>query len=288
MHLIYARFFTKALRDLGYLKIDEPFVKLFNQGMIHGEDGAVMSKSRGNVVDPMEMIEKYGADSLRIFLVSIASPDKDFQWDSAGLESYFKFLNKVWAFFRDYKPGKTNEKMESKINSVIKSVTIDIENLRYNSAVVSLKLLFEFFELNKENVSKANAELFLKMLNVFCPHIAQEIWFTLGNKGLLAEEKWPEADESKINKAFEEAEKVLEKTIGDIQNILKMLSEKEEKIEKVYLYVLPKEIEIYDKKIIERRIGKKVEVFAVNDKSKYDPEGKSAKAKPNKPGIYVE
>ena len=288
MHLIYARFFTKALRDLGYVKINEPFLKLFNQGMIHGEDGAVMSKSRGNVVDPMEMVEKYGADSLRIFLVSIASPDKDFQWDSAGLESYFKFLKKVWTFFRDYKPGKADEKMESKINSVIKSVTVDIENLRYNSAVVNLKSLFEFFEINKENVSKSNAELFLKMLNVFCPHITQEIWFILGNKGFLAEEKWPEADESKINKAFEEAEKVLEKTIGDIQNILKMLSEKEEKIEKVYLYALPKEVEIYDKKIIERRIGKKVEVFAVNDKNKYDPEAKSAKAKPNKPGIYVE
>src|SRR3989344_326602 len=86
MHLIYARFFTKVMRDFGMVgkNLNEPFKRLFNQGMIHGEDGFVMSKSRGNVVDPMEMAEKYGADTLRAFLVSIASPDSDFSWDSAG------------------------------------------------------------------------------------------------------------------------------------------------------------------------------------------------------------
>src|SRR3989338_7578844 len=116
MHLIYGRFFSKALRDLGYVSYDEPFKKLFNQGMVHGEDGGVMSKSRGNVVDPLEVSNKYGADALRLFLVSMASPDKDSVWSSAGIEGAAKFMLRFMNYFNKVKIGKSSKKTEHKIN----------------------------------------------------------------------------------------------------------------------------------------------------------------------------
>ena len=117
MHLMYARFFTKALRDLDFIETDEPFTRLFNQGMIHGEDGFVMSKSRGNVVNPLDMIEKYGADALRLALVSFSSPDKDTNWDENVLNGNFKFIRKVFFYFDNMKGfSKIDEKTESKLN----------------------------------------------------------------------------------------------------------------------------------------------------------------------------
>ena len=106
MHLIYARFFTKALRDLNFIRLDEPFTALFNQGMVHAEDGKVMSKSLGNVVDPIGVSSKYGTDALRLFLVSVAGPDKDFSWSSTGIEGTSKFINKLVAHFEKLKLGK--------------------------------------------------------------------------------------------------------------------------------------------------------------------------------------
>ena len=129
MHLIYARFFTKVLRDFGFIEkeINEPFKRLFNQGMVHGEDGFVMSKSRGNVIDPLTMTEKYGADTLRLFLVSIASPDSDFVWSQEGIEGMHKFIRKLFEYFSNVKVRKSNSRIESKIHSVLKSVTEEIE-----------------------------------------------------------------------------------------------------------------------------------------------------------------
>ncbi len=285
MHLIYARFFTKALRDLGFLKFDEPFIKLFNQGMLHGEDGYVMSKSRGNVVIPEEVSKKYGIDSARLFLVSIASPDKDVQWDEHGIEGSYKFVNKVMDYFNSAKVGKSSPRIESKINKTIKEISEDIENFRYNMAVIKIRSLFDVF--SDEKVSKKDLESFLKMLSVFCPHICEELWEKLGNKNFISLEKWPVCDEKKINKNSEKEEQALENLISDIRNILRILENKGEKKERIKIFVIPNEIEVYknSKEKIEKIFSMKADILSIKEAAKA---GKAVKAKPGKPGILME
>jgi leucyl-tRNA synthetase len=291
LHLLYARFFTKALRDLGFVEFDEPFLKLFNQGMLHGPDGFVMSKSRGNVVLPEVVSEKYGMDTARLFLVSTASTDKDTEWSENGIEGSLKFVNKVMGYFTGFKATKSggvDKKIESKINKTIKEVSEDVENFRYNLAIIKIRNLFD--KMSEEKVSRKEAEIFLKLLHPFCPHITEELWEKIGNKSFISIAKWPEADESKINIEYEKEDEVMEKTIGDVNNVLKIFKEKEKSASKLYLYVMPNEKTIYASNLgeIEKRTGLKTIVFAVNDKDKHDPEKKSSKAKPGKPGIYLE
>lgn len=290
MHLIYARFFTKALRDLNLITkgFDEPFIKLFNQGMLHGSDGNKMSKSLGNVVNPIEMINRFSADSLRLCLMSLASPDKDSIWNETALESLYKLILKINNFFKNAKIGNSSKRFESKINKAIKQVTEDIKNFRYNLAIIKLREIFDSMEREKE-ISKNDLESFLKLLHPFCPHITEELWHNLGNKSFISLESWPKADESKIDEKFEEIEKSLDKTVEDIFNVINIVKQKTGKEpNKVYLYVLPNEVESFDAGELSRKISKELKVFAVNDKNKYDPENKSSKAKPGKPGIFVE
>jgi leucyl-tRNA synthetase len=277
MHLIYIRFYTKFLRDLGLLRINEPAIRLFNQGMLHGSDGEKMSKSKGNVILPEQVSKKYGIDTARLFLVSIASPDKDIDWSEKGVQGSLRFIKKIVDYFNKIKIGKSSKKIESKINKIIKEITQDIENLRYNLAVIKLRKLFESFE-KEEKISKKDLESFLKMLSVFCPHITEELWERLGNRDFVSLSKWPKHDEKKIDIKLEKQEEQVEKLKQDINNIKRITGKKEAK---VFVYVLPNEKEIYSDL-------KDIEVFAVNDKVKYDPEGKSKKAKPGKPAIYLE
>jgi len=287
MHLLYARFFTKALRDLGFLKFDEPFTRLFNQGMLHGEDGFVMSKSKGNVVLPEEVSSKFGIDAARLFLVSIASPDKDIQWSENGIEGSFRFVNRVMDYFKNIEFGKPDEKTEHKVNKTVKEVSHYIETFQYNLAVIKIRELFSSFP---EKTNKESLEKFLKILHPFCPHIAEELWSKIGNGNFISLEKWPIVDEGKINEEFDKEEKTIEETVGDVNNIVKIIGEKGRSPSKLYLYVLPKELDIYEKNIkaLEKKTALSVKVFSVSDKNKYDPEKKSKKAKPGKPGIYLE
>jgi len=286
MHLIYLRFYTKFLRDLGLINFDEPALRYFTQGIVHGSDGEKMSKSRGNVVEPLGIIEKYGADTLRMGLVSLASPDKDSIWDEKTLLGSHKFLIKVYKYFSNFQPIKADAKTESKVNATIKKVTSYVEEFKHNLAIIKIRELFDY--LSNNGTDKSNAEKFLKMLHIYCPFITEELWHKIGNKNFISLADWPKCDENKIDARFEEMEKNVEKTISDINNILKIMKERGKEGNKVYLYVLPKEIQDYDEKELARRIGKDIKVFAVNDKKKYDPENKSGKAKPGKPGIYVE
>lgn len=288
MHLIYSRFYTRFLRDLGLTKLSEPTLNLFNQGMVHGSDGVVMSKSRGNVVDPLDMIKKYSCDTLRIFLVSIAAPDSDSMWSDTGIESMHKFVRKFVDFYSVVKIGKSSARIESKVNKAIREVTDDIEKFRYNMAVIKLRGLLDIFS-SEEKIGKKDLESYLKMISVFCPHVAEELWAKIGGKGFISLEKWPVCDEKKIDMKLEQLEQAVEKTVGDIQNVLKIIKEKQGKDgEKIYLYVMPFEISGYNEESLSKRFQKQVKVFAVNDKNKYDPEAKSSKAKPGKPGIFVE
>jgi len=288
MHLIYARFFTKALRDMGFVKFDEPFIKLFNQGMLYGSDGNKMSKSLGNVVIPEEVSKKYGIDSARLFLVSVASPDKDVQWSEKGIQGSFRFVKKVFEYFSKVGVGKSSARLESKLNKSIKEISKDIENFNYNLAVIKLRSLFNSF--SEEHISKKDAESFLKLLSVFCPHIAEELWEKIENSGFVSLAKWPIYDKRKINEKLEKQEDMVIKTAEDINNILRIVKAKEKKIKKAVVYVLPNEKKVFvdGVEMIKKKTGIKVEIFAVNDKNKYDPRNKSRNVKPGRPGIYLE
>lgn len=284
MHLIYARFFTKALRDMKYLNFDEPFIKLFNQGMIHGEDGFVMSKSRGNVIDPTEIVRKFGADTLRLFLVSIASPDRDFAWNFSGIESMHKFVLRAYSYFENVKTGKSDERSESRLNKIIREVTEEIKDFDYNIAIIKIRQLFDKL---KNTESKDTLGKFLKMFSLFCPHLCEELWNRLGNRNLISLSEWPKYDKKKINEEFEKEEEYIEKVKSDILNIRKLISKEPKKL---YIYSIPPEKNALqeNKDVFERALNVKAEIYAVNEKNIKDPEGKAKKAKPGRPAIYME
>jgi leucyl-tRNA synthetase len=285
MHLIYARFFVKVLKDLRFVDFDEPFKKLFNQGIVY-KDGAKMSKSKGNIVFQTEISDKYGIDTARLFLMFVSSPDKQMEWTDEGVEGAFRIINRLVSL-SDKIVRKDDAKSESKINTIIKEVTENIDSFEYPKAIIAIIEALDFFS---EGISKKNYETLLKLISPFCPHIVEELWHKLGNKTFISLEKWPVADESKINKKFEEEEAIIKKTISDILNIINMLKNKGKKAERVYLYVLPKEIKTYEDSLAEIKKSVKLEtkVYAVNDMNRYDPQGKAGKAKPGKPAIYVE
>ena len=284
-HLIYIRFYTKFLKKLGLLKFDEPALKYFTQGIVKGADGERMSKSKGNVIEPIGTINKYGADSLRLYLVSTSSPDSDFDWSDKGIEGSSKFVTRVYDYFSKLKFGKANERIESKLNLTIKRVTEDIENFKHNLAVIKIRELFNRFSEGK--IDKKTAGTFLKLLHVYCPFVTEELWQKLGNKSFISLEKWPIADEKKINKKFEEEEKVINKLVSDINHIIQFIDKKPKK---AHIYVIPKEEKIYsdDLNMIEKRTELDIKIFSVNDKNKHDPENKSKKVKPGRHGIYLE
>ncbi|MCX6801199.1 MAG: leucine--tRNA ligase [Candidatus Diapherotrites archaeon] len=234
MHLIYARFFTKALRDLGFVSFDEPFTKLFNQGMLHGSDGHVMSKSRGNIVLPEEVSKKYGIDTARLFLLSQAAPDKDMGWKEEGIEGSLRAVMKIVSYFENPRPGKSSRKIESKIHRAIRNITSDIENFRYNFAIINLRKLFDAIE-GEEKVSKEHLEIFLKLLHPICPHITEELWRAIGNKALVASEKWPECDAKLIDENLERIEAAVSSLRLDILRIKELA--KLEKVSKVRIFV---------------------------------------------------
>jgi leucyl-tRNA synthetase len=284
MHLIYARFFVKALKDMGFVSFDEPFTRLFNQGIVY-KDGAKMSKSSGNVVFQTEISDKFGIDTARLFMMFVSSPDKQMEWTDNGVGGAFRIINKLINMNEKIKK-EANAKEENKINITIKKVTESIESFEYPKAVVALIDAVTYFS---EGLSKKSYEILLKLFSPFCPHISEELWEKIGEKGFVSLAEWPKADESKIDMKIEEEEKAVEKTVSDIQNILGIVKEKSGKeSKKIYLYVLPNELENYDANALSKRINREVIVFAVNDKKKYDPESKAGKAKPGKPGIFVE
>jgi len=290
MHLIYIRFYTKFLRDLGLLKIDEPAINLFVQGMLHGEDGNKMSKSLGNIIDPLDMINRYGADSLRLFLVSVASPSSDFNWNDKSLESSFRFVNKVYDYFNKVKIGKSSKKIESKINRSIKEITEDIKNFRYNLAIIKLRDLLDKFE---DEINKKDAESFLKLFSVFCPHLAEELWSKY-NRSFISLESWPKFDEKLIDEKLEILESSFEKLISDIRSIIKMIGVKPKEILLIVGYSgmykkekIKQEQEINflndSKNILEKEFNCKF-IISRAEESK---EEKAKKAKPLKPAIVI-
>ncbi|MDD5166395.1 MAG: leucine--tRNA ligase [Candidatus Omnitrophica bacterium] len=188
LHLLYSRFFTKFFKDLGMIDFSEPFTRLLTQGMVLKE-GEVMSKSRGNIVDPDSIIKEYGADTLRLFILFAAPPETELEWDDRGIEGAFRFLNRVWRI-QDNLKDKADAPLIRIMHKTIKKVTEDIESFKFNTAIASI---MEF--VNAIYQSQADKEVFsglLIMLSPFVPHFAEELWQALGNKESIFKARWPE------------------------------------------------------------------------------------------------
>ena len=190
LHLLYSRFFTKFFKDLGMIDFDEPFTKLLTQGMVL-KDGEVMSKSRGNIVDPDSMIQRYGADTLRLFMLFAAPPETELEWDDRGLEGAFKFLNRVWRI-QDNLKDKADEPVVRSLHKAIKKISEDMEAFKFNTAIASMMEL-----VNAIYQSGADKEVYSKliiMLSPIVPHFCEEIWQNLGNKDSILKSGWPKFD----------------------------------------------------------------------------------------------
>jgi len=231
LHLLYSRFWHKVLFDLGIVSTDEPFQKLFNQGMIlafayetstgakvssdlveerdgryfHTETGeelkqivAKMSKSLKNVVNPDDVIERYGADSLRLYEMFMGPLDERKPWAENGVKGVFNFLNRAHRFFADtgnIVEGEEDKEVAKLLHQTIQKVAVDIENLKFNTAISAL-MVFNNLSIKKGKVTKQTAETFAKILSPFAPHLGEELWSIYGNKKTLAYDPWPKVDES--------------------------------------------------------------------------------------------
>ena len=202
LHLLYARFWHHVLYDLDLVSTKEPFTRLFNQGMIQGEDGSKMSKSRGNSINPDEIVETTGADALRLFEMFMGPLDKAKPWSTTGLQGSHRFLKRIWRMFDSENGGlkitdddpAEDKKLYKLLHRTIMKVTIDIENLRFNTAISALMTLGNKMK-SRMSVSRANAETFILMISPFVPHIAEEIWRRLGHTETIVFENWPEYNE---------------------------------------------------------------------------------------------
>jgi len=199
LHLLYARFFTKVLRDLGWINMSEPFTNLLTQGMVI-KDGAKMSKSKGNIVDPDLLIEKYGADTVRLFSLFAAPPEKDLDWSDSGVEGAFRFLKRVWSLAIGPCEDKAVEgEGRFWLHKTVKRVTEDLESFHFNTAIAALMEYLNFLQKTK-NVPRESLKTFVLLLSPLAPHISQELWSLLGSEGLVLEASWPSFEEAALKK----------------------------------------------------------------------------------------
>ncbi len=242
LHLLYARFFTKVLRDMGLFDFKEPFKALLTQGMVV-KDGAKMSKSKGNVVSPEEIVEKYGADTARLFIIFASPPERDLEWSDAGVEGSNRFLNRVYRLFfevyseiRNSVPNyprkelsKGLRKLDRSIHLSIKRVSEDISKRYHLNTAVSaiMELLNNMYQANVENrkdkhfpsVMRKAFETLILLLHPFCPHITEELWQKLSKKNLLVFERWPSYDKEALE---EEEVTVVVQINGKLRERLKV------------------------------------------------------------------
>ena len=215
MHLIYARFITKALRDLGYLDFDEPFTKLIHQGMILGPDGNKMSKSKGNTVSPEEYIEKYGADVFRMYIMFGFEYRQGGPWDEKGIESMVKYFSKIERLMEKFNELKKNTSSneigvkEKELlrwkNQTIKSMGEDINDFRFNTAIARSMELFnktsDYIRDGKINIDILQnvIDTYIKLLAPLAPHFAEEMWQCIGYTDFVCKQEWPKVVESEMN-----------------------------------------------------------------------------------------
>ena len=197
LHLLYSRFWHKFLYDIGVVPNPEPYSKRTSHGMILGENGEKMSKSRGNVVNPDEIIDNYGADTMRVYEMFIGDFEKAAPWSQSSIKGSKRFLDKVWALsdIMNDESGYSKE-LEAEFHRTIKKVTEDIEGLKMNTAIAALMTLLNSIQ-SKGSITRDEYKTFITLLNPFAPHITEELWVENGFDGMLNETKWPAFDEAK-------------------------------------------------------------------------------------------
>lgn len=252
LHLLYSRFFTKVLYDAGLVNFDEPFTSLLTQGMVL-KDGSKMSKSKGNVVSPMETIKKYGADATRLFALFAAPPEKDLEWSDSGLEGTLRFLNKVWKLVlnnmnnnrtEEFINSKTedNQKLYRKLHLTIKKVTeeLEVEN-GFNTAISSIMEFVNYLTTNQEKINKSNLnnclETLLLLLAPFAPHISEELWRLTGNTDSIFKQVWPKFDPAAI---LEDKIDIPIQINGVVRDVIRVRADIEEEQLKEEIFKLPK------------------------------------------------
>ena len=217
-HLLYSRMWNNYLYDKGICPVKEPFKKLRHQGMILGSNGEKMSKSKGNVVNPDEMVNNYGADSLRLYEMFMGPIDAAKPWDPNGIDGAKKFLERIWRLYTEENKIKDeeNKNLEKVYHQTVKKVTEDYETMNFNTAISSMMVFIN--AVYKENVfPKEYALNFLKLLNPIAPHITEELWQRLGNNDTITYATWPSFDESKmVDETFEMVVQVNGKVRGKI------------------------------------------------------------------------
>lgn len=255
LHLLYARWFTKAFKKLGWTSHDEPFKNLLTQGMVL-MDGSKMSKSKGNTVSPVELVEKYGADTARLFILFAAPPERDLEWSEQGVEGCFKFLNRVYRLVDELTPvaklelefgnlTKADKDMRAKTNNTLKKVTEDLnDKFGFNTAIAALMELindlYKYKELEDRNdaVIKEAIKAVVVILAPFAPHLGEELWLMIGKEASVFDIGWPDYDKSAIQ--LDEVEIIVQVNgkvrnkinapVGIDQDVMKNLALNDEKI----------------------------------------------------------
>jgi leucyl-tRNA synthetase len=207
LHLLYARFWTKVIADAGLVPFREPFARLMNQGQLLGLDGQRMSKSRGNTITPDSMVESYGADSLRLYLLFVAPFDQDIQWTEQGIQGARRFLTRVWNLYRQTYPGSASSRgedaeLERLLHRTIRAVSERIETFRFNTMVSALmEFANALFERQRRGAWRTwsfhrSLETFMVLMALAAPHIAEELWRLTGHTGSVHTQPWPGWDEA--------------------------------------------------------------------------------------------
>ena len=197
LHLLYSRFWHKFLYDIGVVPTKEPYMKRTSHGMILGENNEKMSKSRGNVVNPDEVVEEFGADAFRTYEMFIGAFDQSTPWSQQGLKGCYKFLERVWnlqSIVNDEEGYSAD--LEKNINKAIKKVGEDFERMKFNTAIATMMSLVNDFS-KKGSVTKDEYKTLITLLNPVAPHMTEELWLTYGNGELLSLQPWPKYDEGK-------------------------------------------------------------------------------------------
>ncbi len=200
LHLLYSRFWHKFLYDIGVVPTKEPYAKRTSHGMILGENGEKMSKSRGNVVNPDEIVETYGADTMRLYEMFIGDFEKAAPWSPKSIKGCRRFIERVWNLFEKVEDGDAYSKQhEVLMHKTIKKVGEDIENLKANTAIAAMmSMVNDFYD---KGINKAEYKTLLKLVCPFAPHVAEELWSMLGETSVLSLESWPEYDENKTQES---------------------------------------------------------------------------------------
>ena len=198
LHLLYSRFWHKFLYDIGQVPTAEPYAKRTSHGMILGENGEKMSKSRGNVVNPDDVVNEFGADTLRLYEMFIGDFEKAAPWSNAGIKGCRRFIERYWNLQSILVDGEAiRPEMENSFHKAIKKVSYDIENLKFNTAIAALMALMNVIA-EKGSINKAELSVFTMLLNPFAPHVTEEVWSEMKlGEGMVTEQTWPKYDESK-------------------------------------------------------------------------------------------